>query len=551
MHSILAFLRLGRRQQQQNPRLGIATSIRCLSRLRSRSVVCPGELEAVPLPGAEREISAACRIDPSVLRKELWHATVLGAQEKGSSKFIIDPRIRWMRAWDILAALALVFTATVTPFEVSFLSGGLNGLFWVNRLIDTIFLIDMVLQFFLAYYDEEDDIWIYENRQICMNYLGSWFVVDFLGVLPFDILGIVFDHDNLDKLKIIRIVKLLRLAKLLRVLKVGRIFQRLEASISISYKTIQLCAFGIAVMLCAHWMACALYLCTMATDCTVEALENDECTDWVHYYNANGGNEQLLRTDEDGSLLADPVHGMPVVDNARVYLAAFYWAVMTMSTIGYGDVTPQTDVERIYVTIGMVLGAAIYAYMVGNVCSIIASLNVSEEKFRHQMDSLNQFMSSHSLPKELKQHLRQFYRYRHSNMTIHESQEVLRTLTPKLQAQVAGYTQASWLQDTDVFKGSAARRRPLLPHEEPRCFPLLGGRIAASAAGRAARPCPPAHIPGGNALEPLWGEPAGRESCIPGRDAVPRGRHGPMAFHWTLFLSSRDAAPPLRPQVPA
>ena len=35
-----------------------------------------------------------------------------------------------------------------------------------------------------------------------------------------------------------------------------------------------------------------------------------------------------------------------------VYWSAVYWAVMTMSTIGYGDVTPQTDSERIYVVIG-------------------------------------------------------------------------------------------------------------------------------------------------------------------------------------------------------
>lgn len=135
---------------------------------------------------------------------------------------------------------------------------------------------------------------------------------------------------------------------------------------------------------------------------------------------------------------------------------------------------------------GMVVGASIYAYMVGNVCSIIAGMNAGEEKFRMevrcqpsccccscfsrcnrrhlslpahllaQMDSLNQFMEANGLPKDLRKELRAFYRYRNSNVTIHEGQDVLKTLTPRLQSYVAGYTHASWLQHTDLFRSFPA-----------------------------------------------------------------------------------------------
>lgn len=74
------------------------------------------------------------------------------------------------------------------------------------------------------------------------------------------------------------------------------------------------------------------------------------------------------------------------VDN---YIVALYWSVMTMSTIGYGDVVPKTQYERVYEIFGMVLGASVYAYMVGAICSIVASMNAASAAFNQQMDRYN------------------------------------------------------------------------------------------------------------------------------------------------------------------
>ena len=57
-----------------------------------------------------------------------------------------------MARWEALLAVALCFTAIITPYEVGFLelsTSPLDGLFIVNRVVDVIFLIDLVLHFFL------------------------------------------------------------------------------------------------------------------------------------------------------------------------------------------------------------------------------------------------------------------------------------------------------------------------------------------------------------------------------------------------------------------
>ena len=41
---------------------------------------------------------------------------------------------------------------------------------------------------------------------------------------------------------------------------------------------------------------------------------------------------------------------------------------MTISTVGYGDISPQNNAERAFVVLGLFLGASFFSYIVGTVC---------------------------------------------------------------------------------------------------------------------------------------------------------------------------------------
>ena len=57
-------------------------------------------------------------------------------------KWLIDPRrAKWMTYWDIIVMLALLFTAIVTPMEVSFMpptGACVTPLFLINRFVDLV-----------------------------------------------------------------------------------------------------------------------------------------------------------------------------------------------------------------------------------------------------------------------------------------------------------------------------------------------------------------------------------------------------------------------------
>ena len=96
-----------------------------------------------------------------------------------------------MRVWDQVSLLLLGIVAVLTPYEVAFMQLHVDFLFFFNRAIDLAFAFDMVLNFFLAYRNTEDGVWVRSHAKIAARYLRGWFLIDLLSVLPFDMFSFV------------------------------------------------------------------------------------------------------------------------------------------------------------------------------------------------------------------------------------------------------------------------------------------------------------------------------------------------------------------------
>ena len=65
-----------------------------------------------------------------------------------------------------------------------------------------------------------------------------------------------------------------------------------------------------------------------------------------------------LRTETGG--ITDPTAG-------QYYLWSLYWALTTLTTVGYGDITPASDAERVYSIFALLIGALIFGFMISQV----------------------------------------------------------------------------------------------------------------------------------------------------------------------------------------
>jgi hypothetical protein len=63
----------------------------------------------------------------------------------------------------------------------------------MNYSIDFFFFIDIIVNFNSAYIDESYEV-IDDRKKIAKSYLVSWFLIDFLSIVPFELVVTAADH---------------------------------------------------------------------------------------------------------------------------------------------------------------------------------------------------------------------------------------------------------------------------------------------------------------------------------------------------------------------
>jgi voltage-gated potassium channel Kch len=330
----------------------------------------------------------------------------------GTSTWVLDPAAENMKRWDIWCAVLLVFTAYMTPVEVAFMeteidTGVGRGLFVWNRIIDVSFLLDIFKSFHMKYRDDGGRL-VSDLGRIRANYRQGWFILDLVSILPFDTLGIALDSPAFSELKAVRIVRLLRLLKLLRLARGLQVIQRWQNEVSVDFGLLRLTKLFVVVVTMAHWAACVLRM--------VPGLDGSNGSNWMRNKVNNDG-----RTVEDSSVSVQ-------------YMTALYWSSMTLTTVGYGDVGLMTDAERVVATCLMFVGCGVYAYVTGNIYTIMASFGELNANFEKKLDMLNKFMEETCLPRVDRINLRAFFRYSKHLDQYDRYKDLLSSMSPQLKA---------------------------------------------------------------------------------------------------------------------
>lgn len=273
------------------------------------------------------------------------------------------------------------------------------------------------------------------HRRIRAKYLSFWFWIDLLSVFPFWLITFFVTTDESSgsggvNLQVFRIIRLMRLVKITRILKASRIFKRLETSMSVTYA-----ALGMAKLL--------IYLFT-----------------WSHLQSCLWGLIPQLLDEEHSWIDALQATQEAPLSPWDTYVAGLYFSIMTVTSIGYGEMLPVTTNERWICSILMLASSTVWCYVMGQACSIAATMDPSSIEFQANMDALNQFMHDRGLPKTLKVELRKYFHSARQLMRASQDTHVIAMMSPLMQSTVALQANAVWLDKiwylrSDWYKGDA------------------------------------------------------------------------------------------------
>uniref|UniRef100_A0A672HJC1 Voltage-gated delayed rectifier potassium channel KCNH4 n=1 Tax=Salarias fasciatus TaxID=181472 RepID=A0A672HJC1_SALFA len=347
--------------------------------------------------------------------------------------------------WDWLILLATFYVAVTVPYNVCFVSHDEGGdrRSLVSRstmgsdiAVEMLFILDIVLNFRTTYVSQSGQV-VYDTRSIYLHYCTTWFFVDLIAALPFDLLYAF----NITVTSLVHLLKTVRLLRLLRLLqKLDRYSQ---------YSAVVLTLLMSVFALLAHWMACVWYVIGRK-----EIESSDPITSDIGWLQELG---KRLETPYINSTVGGP--SMP-----SAYIASLYFTLSSLTSVGFGNVCANTDAEKIFSICIMLMGALMHAVVFGNVTAIIQRMYSRRSLYHTRMKDLKDFIRVHRLPQQLKQRMLEYFQATWSVNNGINANELLHDFPDELRADIAMHLNKDILQLPVFERASRGCLRSLSLH---------------------------------------------------------------------------------------
>ncbi|KRX01739.1 Cyclic nucleotide-binding protein [Pseudocohnilembus persalinus] len=136
------------------------------------------------------------------------------------------------------------------------------------------------------------------------------------------------------------------------------------------------------------------------------------------------------------------------------YTFSFYWFVVTMSTLGYGDIYPKTHIERLFVIICTFISCGVFGLTMNTIGNILEEISQNNEQFKGKMANLNSYMDKHCMSKLLQNKVRKYFEYLHSEKKDQDDQGrlMINSLASNLKQEVLQDLYSKFLYNSKIFQ---------------------------------------------------------------------------------------------------
>ena len=329
--------------------------------------------------------------------------------ENKKATILIHPDSVFRIIWEVYTLLVALAATLVTPLIIVFRIPVSPLYAGFDFLVTVTFLVDIWVHFNSSYFLKHE--LITNRKMIAGRYIKTWFILDLIATIPLLWMFNVgrFGAGN-------RLFRFMRLVRLVKLFSTTKTLRRARNISFVNPAILRLFVLVFWIFIAAHLIACG----------------------WIYI----GGYEN------------DPENDFSSI--STIYLKAFYWTVTTLTTIGYGDITPSEPTQYVYVIFIMLIGAAIYGFIIGSMANIIANIDIAKAHFREQMQNINIFLKFRNIPLDLQKRIRSYYSYLWETRRGYEESSMLSDLPPSLRTEVSLFLNREMIKRVPLFRNASS-----------------------------------------------------------------------------------------------
>ncbi|KAK9813287.1 hypothetical protein WJX72_011893 [[Myrmecia] bisecta] len=387
----------------------------------------------------------------------------------------------------VMALVDATYSAFIVPIGIAFESF-VNGITWTvvcDLVAGALFNIDIFILLHTGFIITHN-----LRRKVVMNgNLIAWFycrrgalITDVLSAIPFWVeLGLVVIAGNRSRgltLQVFLALRLFRLVRLARFMK--GIFNQLGSrSTGILGKLI---SSSVIYFMLTVYAACALINllgCIWYFTARREGLANSWLTSVVRMPSLHGSytvcdhlksmtaipglylvkiwNFSAGHEGRANSWVTYAVAGqdLSASSHPRQYVAAIYYAMTTITTVGYGDVTAHTAAEELVAIFIMFIGVLFFGFLIGSLGDLLEKSSKAARRaavLRSKFDDVEAWMRKRRLPREMRNEITTFYADIWVRQSDWKDEQFFAELPAMTRSRVAGYMLRNVLQTSDIFR---------------------------------------------------------------------------------------------------
>lgn len=322
---------------------------------------------------------------------------------------MLHPESAQKRYWEILVFIFTVLASVIIPYRFVLPAPAGPGILLIEGIWSVVFILNILITLRSAVF--HNGILINDPKTIYRKYLSKGFALDFISALPFDLFFDLLESSGMTNSlgPYTQFILILRFLRLLRLIPSIRLTHQWQHSHLFNPSLVHMLFLFFWILMIAHWGACG----------------------WI-YFSGLG----------------------PVQDHYTKYIRALYWSITTLTTIGYGDIVPVTNTQIIYAMLVAISGAGLYGYVIGNIASLLANMNIAKTQHLEKMKTINTFMRYKDFPTELQQKIRKYYTYLWESRRDYDEVSLTKDMPSSLKREVSLFLKREVIEKVPIFRGT-------------------------------------------------------------------------------------------------